>query len=305
MKPPHAGITGRPDSPEPTQSSDTGSQSDANAAGVTSPGIAIPRGGGAIGGIGEKFAVSPVTGTSSFSVPIAVSRGRSGFQPNLQLSYDSGAGNTPFGLGWNVGLPSIRRKTQQGIPQYRDGVASDTFLLAGAEDLVPALGPDDQPILIETEQHLIHPYHPRVEGGFARIERWVDRTTGDMHWRTTSRDNVVSIFGATSSSRVAENDRRVFEWLIEWQYDSLGNAIHFGYKPEDTTGVSSQLPEERSRLKFGTGFTGRYPKLIRYGNTTTAGRCGRFLRRHFAGTGGLAVFGSVRLRRTRRSSALS
>jgi hypothetical protein len=53
----------------------------------------LPKGGGAIRGIGEKFAANPVTGTGSMSVPIATSPGRSGFEPQLALSYDSGAGN--------------------------------------------------------------------------------------------------------------------------------------------------------------------------------------------------------------------
>jgi hypothetical protein len=39
--------------------------------------------------MGEKFAVNPATGTGSLTVPIAVSPGRSGFGPELSLSYDS------------------------------------------------------------------------------------------------------------------------------------------------------------------------------------------------------------------------
>jgi len=74
---------------------------------VSAPSISLPKGGGAIRGIGEKFAANPVTGTGSMSVPIAVSPGRAGFGPQMSLSYDSGAGNGPFGLGWNLSLPSI------------------------------------------------------------------------------------------------------------------------------------------------------------------------------------------------------
>ncbi|MFL5665119.1 MAG: hypothetical protein ACJ8BW_27810, partial [Ktedonobacteraceae bacterium] len=50
---------------------------------ISSPTIALPKGGGAIRGIGEKFAANPVTGTGSLSVPIAISPGRSGFGPQL------------------------------------------------------------------------------------------------------------------------------------------------------------------------------------------------------------------------------
>src|SRR5881409_2364513 len=103
------------------------------------PTISLPKGGGAIRGIGEKFAANPVTGTGSMTVPIATSPGRSGFGPQLSLSYDSGAGNGPFGFGWNLSLPSIARKTDNGLPSYQDAVNSDVFILSGAEDLVPIL----------------------------------------------------------------------------------------------------------------------------------------------------------------------
>src|SRR3984957_17955412 len=106
------------------------------------PSISLPKGGGAIRGIGEKFAANPVTGTGSMTVPIATSPGRSGFSPQLALSYDSGAGNGPFGFGWSVSLPSITRKTDKGLPKYQDADESDVFILSGAEDLVPVFKTD-------------------------------------------------------------------------------------------------------------------------------------------------------------------
>src|SRR5262245_10729171 len=109
---------------------------------LAAPTISLPKGGGASRGIGEKFAANPVTGTGSMSVPLAVSPGRSGFGPQLALSYDSGAGNGPFGFGWSLALPAITRKTDKGLPRYRDAEESDVYLLSGAEDLVPFLQDD-------------------------------------------------------------------------------------------------------------------------------------------------------------------
>ena len=43
---------------------------------VQPPSLALPKGGGAIRGIGEKFAANPVTGTGSMVVSIATSPGR-------------------------------------------------------------------------------------------------------------------------------------------------------------------------------------------------------------------------------------
>ena len=84
------------------------------------PSVSVPRGGGAIRGIDEKFSVTAATGTGGTAVKLPFSPGRSGFTPALRLSYDSGAGNGPFGFGWSLGVPAITRKTDKGLPQYCD-----------------------------------------------------------------------------------------------------------------------------------------------------------------------------------------
>ena len=83
--------------------------------GIRVPTISLPKGGGAIRGIGEKFAANPVTGSGSMSVPLPITPGRAGFGPQLSLAYDSGSGNGPFGLGWNISLHSITRKNDKGL----------------------------------------------------------------------------------------------------------------------------------------------------------------------------------------------
>jgi hypothetical protein len=74
------------------------------------------------------------------TVPIATSPGRSGFGPQLSLSYDSGAGNGPFGFGWSLSLPAITRKTDKGLPLsgWPDRVRQRR-VHSRAEDLVPVL----------------------------------------------------------------------------------------------------------------------------------------------------------------------
>ena len=160
---------------------------------VEAPQVALPKGGGAIRGIGEKFAANPVTGPGSMSIPFAVSLGRNGFGPQLSVSYDSGAGNGPFGFGWSLSLPSITRKTDKGLPQYRDAEESDVFLLSGVEDLVPVV--DEHP---PVPGYTIRRYRPRIEGLFARIERWtLDDNPEDVHWRSISKDNILTLYAAT------------------------------------------------------------------------------------------------------------
>src|SRR5262249_37588903 len=52
---------------------------------------------------------------------------------------NSGFGNGPFGLGWDLSVPSITRKTEKRLPRYQDAEGSDVFILSEAEDLLPAL----------------------------------------------------------------------------------------------------------------------------------------------------------------------
>src|SRR5262245_34238420 len=169
---------------------------------IKAPQITLPKGGGAIRGMGEKFSANPVTGTGSMTVPIATSSGRSGFGPQLSLSYDSGAGNGPFGFGWNLSVPSITRRTDKGLPKYFDADESDVFILSSAEDLVPALvngGGEWKRHIFDSPatepDYTIQRYRPRVEGLFARIERWTDKQTGISHWRSITKDNVTSHYG--------------------------------------------------------------------------------------------------------------
>ncbi len=56
-----------------------------NKSGVNNPAISIPKGGGAIKGIGENFQPDLFTGTGNFSVPIITSPGRDDFGPKLTL----------------------------------------------------------------------------------------------------------------------------------------------------------------------------------------------------------------------------
>ena len=250
------------------------------------PAISLPKGGGAIRSIGEKFAANPVTGTGSLSVPIATSPGRSGFGPDLSLTYDSGAGNGPFGFGWNLSLPSITRKTDKGLPQYCDAQESDVFILSRADDLVPVLvtGGKQFEDIATVPGYTIHRYRPRVEGLFARIERWT-RSDGDVHWRSISRDNLLTLYGKDGNSRIADADdpQRIFTWLICETRDDKGNALLYEYKSEDGAGVNLTHAHERNRGDRDDPHrkTNRYLKRIRYGNRlpllNDAGRRPRFL----------------------------
>ncbi len=195
--------------------------------------ISIPQGGGALHGIGETFSPDLYTGTGNFNIPLALPPGRNGFEPKLSLVYSTGTGNGPFGLGWSLTIPGVSRKTSRGIPRYRSeaGAESDTFILAGAEDLV-AIGQRDGVIS----------YRPRTEGLFARIGHHLTPQTD--HWEVRNKDGMVSIYGTKDAwpndpAVIAnpENNTEIFSWKLTKTEDPFGNKILYEYERDsDDTG---------------------------------------------------------------------
>ena len=253
------------------------------------PSITLPKGGGAIKGIDQKFTVNAVNGTAAFSIPLPVAAAR-GAAPALSLSYNSGGGNGIFGLGWNLNLPSIKRKTDKELPQYNDYIDSDTYLLSEAEDLVPEFKREsdgsfsfdgDGNFIIKEDPTSYAPwtirfYKPRIEGLFARIERWTDTTSGEIKWRVTTKDNISTLYGWSSDrrSRICNPSdlSKIYEWLPELVFDDKGNCASYLYKAEDALGSStfpSLINELHNKNRYdgvNITYTNLYPDKILYGN---------------------------------------
>ncbi|HLG56083.1 MAG TPA: SpvB/TcaC N-terminal domain-containing protein [Vicinamibacterales bacterium] len=237
----------------------------------SAPAVALPKGGGAIKSIGEKFSANAASGTGALSIALPLSEGRGGFTPGLALSYDSGAGNGPYGIGWSIGAPAITRRTDRGLPKYLDAAASDVFLLSGAEDLVAVLDADGSPRSELRNGYGVVRYRPRVEGLFARIERWTHvANPSDSFWRSISRDNVTSFYGKTAESRIADpqDPTRIFAWLVCEGRDDKGNAAVYEYAAEDSRGVDTRAAHESQRSSASRS-ANRHLKRVKYGNTVS------------------------------------
>jgi RHS repeat-associated protein len=170
-----------------------------------------------------------------------------------------------------LSLPAITRKTDKGLPKYLDAEESDVYVLSGVEDLVPVLETDGGRFEDNTSApgYLIHRYRPRIEGLFARIERWTKIATGEIHWRSISRDNVTTLYGRDNESRIVDpadpspaTPTRVFSWLICASYDDKGNAVVYEYAAENDDNVDRAQANERNRMRTPN----RYLKRIKYGN---------------------------------------
>ncbi len=190
-------------------------------------------------------------------------------------------------LGWTLNLPSIKRKTDKGLPQYEDEVGSkvdsDTFLFSEAEDLVPefakdsngrfSMDPDGNYIIKEKDSldglFTIRFYRPRIEGLFARVERWSGKASQEIKWRVITKENVTTLLGWSASSRISnpKDANKLFEWLPEFVFDDKGNCAHYIYKKEDDKGFNPSLLHNRNRMENGNvTYTNLYLEKILYGN---------------------------------------
>ena len=220
-----------------------------NKSGTSEQIINTPKGGGALTGIGETFSPDLHTGTGNFSIPITIPPGRNGFQPELNLVYSTGNGNSPFGLGWQLSVPGVERKTSKGIPQYRDNDSEnqDTFILSGAEGLIP----------VRKGQNYVQ-YRPRTEGLFALIYRVRDENND--YWEVKSKDGLISRYGTPNSRgfdnavvRNPDNFDQIFGWKLSETVDPFGNRIRYSYARDEFIRTEEHVEEALVDLGFRIG----------------------------------------------------
>src|SRR5690606_25339809 len=99
----------------------------------------------------------------------------------------------------------------------------------------------------------IRNYKPRIEGLFARIERWLEKATGMIKWRVITKENTTTLFGWSNNAIISnpEDPTKIFEWLPEFVFDDKGNCSQYIYKKEDEVGFDDSLLHNRNRLKNG------------------------------------------------------
>src|SRR5207248_4277965 len=102
----------------------------------------------------------------------------------------------------------------------------------------------------EIDGYRVRPYRPRIEGLFARIERWSRiGDPADVHWRSLSKDNLLTLYGLDAESRITDplDPTRIFSWLVCETRDDRGNAMLYRYGAENGIGVDLDRARERNR----------------------------------------------------------
>ncbi|HYF29882.1 MAG TPA: SpvB/TcaC N-terminal domain-containing protein [Chitinophagaceae bacterium] len=223
--------------------------------------------------IPHQVAVDPQSGSVTISVDVPLTGGRNGFGPELSLSYGSGGGNSTFGTGWALaGLASVSLFLKDGYPEY----GKEMKYSFGGQELIPLLEQQQGTWVHKTAEngtHFIYYYRPQIDTTFIRLEKWVQKTNAQIHWRLRNKGGQLMIFGMdpSGSTRISDpmHPDNVFQWMIEAQYDNLGNAMVFEYVRENHDLIDLSTSYERHRAN-GSGLAQQYIKRIKYGNTVPA-----------------------------------
>ncbi|OTA14566.1 hypothetical protein Xvie_03595 [Xenorhabdus vietnamensis] len=227
---------------------------------------------GAIQGMGEFLTSGGANGMASLTLPLKVTSG-SRTAPALSLIYNSGNGNSAFGMGWQCTPDAIRLRTTHGIPRYKD---RDTFLNAEGEVLNIALNDEGQPDVRSTDQLTnvrlganwrVTRYQPRIVSNFSRLEYWQPEQNNDDRpfWVQMDANGQINLFGKNTHARIADptNDRHIAQWLLEETLTPTGEHIYYHYRAEDENFCGeaeiSQHPNASAQ---------RYLVQVNYGNIT-------------------------------------
>jgi len=242
--------------------------SQSNNTGVELFSPSLPKGGGSIKGMEGSVTTPGSDGMARFNIPLAVTSGRT-ITPDINLSYSSGNGNGPFGMGWHMGIMHIRRRTNSGIPSYKSG---DQFIGPDGEVLNPESDEKGQVVTHQAdtaqgislgETFTVTRYFPRIESNFNLIEYWEAKEGSSTapFWLIHSADGLLHCLGKTTQARITSPDdpTKIAEWLLEESVSPFGEHVYYKYKEEDNTGINLK----QDNHQYGAN---RYLKSILYGN---------------------------------------
>jgi hypothetical protein len=164
---------------------------------------------------------SMFTGAFTYSNPIQVQPGRNGMQPDLDLVYNSQAGNGWLGIGWDLSVGSIQRSTSKGVPTYIDSKDTFIFNLSGQSQELVSIGTGSDTYGPYTE------YRAQIESSFTRFRYYPIGKYGGP-WRAWTKDGRRHEFMGLALHFPSS---KYFYWGLTKVTDTQGNYMEFSYPP--------------------------------------------------------------------------
>ncbi|AXA56898.1 SpvB/TcaC N-terminal domain-containing protein [Pseudomonas thivervalensis] len=211
--------------------------------------------------IGSSLGPVGTRGAASFELPLPMSSARH-LTPPLVLQYSSQSGNGTFGIGMQLSLPSIRRRTSNGVPLYNE---EDVMVGPDGVERWPDLDAQTSRKVGDRTFATVR-YYPRVESTFDIYELWTP--IDDLpFWRVQGSNGHLYCYGKSEASRIVEPEpepepeppTRIAEWLLLEEVSPLGEHIYYEYAADPA--VSDGPHDYRAQ---------RYLRRVCYGNVTAS-----------------------------------
>lgn len=170
--------------------------------------LSLPKGGGAVSGLGETFQADLHTGTGSYSIPLDIPNGPGDIAPKLTLQYQTTGGQGPFGYGFGLSRLAVKRSIEKRIPSFTE---SDPLIIAGGGELAD-MGDGTYRLNPDTNGWIV----TREGGGFRIVDN------AGKYYRLGTSGNGRQTFDIGGSEAV-------FSWNIEEIEDPLGFKASYTY----------------------------------------------------------------------------
>lgn len=190
-----------------------------------------------VGKIADAFSVSS-TGEAGYSVSLNVPPGRLGMEPHLALSYSSGSGEGPFGMGFGLtGLSSITRCASNYSHDHRiRGVrydSEDNLCLDGLRLVQVPVTPSGHSAYGDPSSE-----YRTFPDTFRRVRAFATAgpTKGPQFFTVETKSGRTLEYGhdvapaPLFNGRVMGKDGLVRAWAVTLESDRHGNTIAYSYR---------------------------------------------------------------------------
>ncbi len=175
------------------------------------------------------------SGEATYQIPLWVTPGTSGMEPELALAYSSQGGNGLLGQGWNLsGLSSISRGPQtvavDGQVVGMDYTATDRFYL------------DGQRLINVSGEYGASGTQYRTElDSFSKVVSYGSRGSGPAAFTVWTKSGLKMEYGHQTSNEGSTRDAwghsEVLSWHIRRITDVAGNYMQFQYHEDMANGI--------------------------------------------------------------------
>lgn len=182
-------------------------------------------------GLAQAPEANLFSGSASTAILIDVPPGRKGVTPRLSLTYNSSAGPSPYGHGWDLPIGRIQRSGKYGLLGCSDSAARREFVLSLPSGTVECR-------LDEGSSGTL-PCRPIVEQSFLRIELEVAAN----RWLAWEKNGTQYVFGDVEASRAGSSTRNHWRdgntctythtWALTRLVDPNGNHADIAYERVD------------------------------------------------------------------------